>query len=43
MRKKMKIAIIVPSNLPIPSVRGGAIETLVDELIEINEQKKIWI
>lgn len=40
MRKKMKIAIIVPSNLPIPSVRGGAIETLVDELIEINEQKK---
>ena len=41
MRKKMKIAIVVPSNLPIPSIRGGAIETLVDELIEINEQKKI--
>lgn len=40
MKKRMKIAIIVPSNLPIPSVKGGAIETLVDELIAVNEQEK---
>lgn len=40
MEKKLNIAIIVPSNLPIPSVRGGAIETLVDNLINENEKQK---
>ena len=40
MPEKFKIAIVVPSNLPIPSVRGGAIETLVDNLISENEKKQ---
>lgn len=39
MERKLNIAIIVPSNLPIPSVRGGAIETLVDDLIYENEKQ----
>lgn len=34
------IAIIAPSNLPIPSVRGGAIETLIDHFINENERFK---
>lgn len=37
--RKLNIAIVVPSNLPIPSVRGGAIETLVDNLIYENEKQ----
>jgi len=37
----MKIAIIVPSQLPVPSVKGGAIETLVTGLINKNEEKRI--
>jgi glycosyltransferase involved in cell wall biosynthesis len=32
-----KIAIIAPSNLPVPAVRGGAIETLIQSFIEQNE------
>lgn len=32
-----KIALIMPSELPVPSVRGGAIEELVTILIEQNE------
>lgn len=38
--EKIRIALIVPSYLPIPSVRGGAIETLVDNLIYENEKHK---
>ena len=34
------IAIIAPSNLPIPSVRGGAVETLIDHFINENERFK---
>lgn len=33
-----KIAILTPGNLPIPSVMGGAIETLVTYLIDENEK-----
>lgn len=33
-----KIAIIPPGELPIPSSKGGAIETLIDYLIEENEK-----
>ena len=37
----MKIAIIVPSQLPVPSVKGGAIETLVTGLVNQNEEKRL--
>lgn len=33
----MKIAIITPSMLPVPSVKGGAVEMLIDHLINENE------
>jgi glycosyltransferase involved in cell wall biosynthesis len=36
----MKYAIIAPNNLPIPATKGGAIETLVQNFIEINEIEK---
>lgn len=36
--KKVKIAIIAPAILPIPAVKGGAIETLTTYLIEENEK-----
>lgn len=35
----MKIAIIGPSGLPVPAVKGGAIETLIDVIINENEKK----
>ena len=35
MRKR--IALVVPEGLPVPAVRGGAIEELVTILIEQNE------
>lgn len=34
----MKIAIITPGVLPVPSVKGGAVETLIDFLIDYNER-----
>ena len=37
-KKKIKIAIIAPAILPIPAVKGGAIETLTTYLIEENER-----
>lgn len=33
-----KIAIILPADLPVPSVLGGAIESLVDNFIKENEK-----
>lgn len=36
-----KILIISPCNLPIPSVLGGAVETLIDNLIKENEESEI--
>lgn len=35
----MKIAIIGPQGLPVPAVKGGAIETLIDVIIKENEKK----
>lgn len=35
-----KIAIIPPGELPIPSVKGGAIETLIDYFIDENESNE---
>ncbi|WP_289129528.1 glycosyltransferase family 4 protein [uncultured Clostridium sp.] len=35
----MKIAIICPQGLPVPAVKGGAIETLIDVIIKENEEK----
>lgn len=36
----IKLAIICPSNLPVPSTRGGAIETLLTNFIQQNELSK---
>lgn len=36
----MKICMIVPKGLPVPSVKGGAIETLVTNIVEKNEKYK---
>lgn len=38
----MKLAIITPGSLPLPAIRGGAVESLVDTLIEYNENKNIF-
>lgn len=41
-----KVAIIAPGEYPIPALKGGAIETLIDYLIEENEKNKeyeFWI
>ena len=36
----MKIAIIGPQGYPVPAVKGGAIETLIDVIIKENENKE---
>lgn len=36
---KIRVAMITPAELPVPAVRGGAIETLMDHLIAENEDK----
>jgi spore coat protein SA len=33
----MKIAAIIPGVLPVPAVKGGAVETLIDYILEYNE------
>jgi glycosyltransferase involved in cell wall biosynthesis len=39
--KRMRVAIIAPSTvLPVPSIYGGAIETLITGFIDINEERK---
>ena len=35
---KMKVAIIAPQGLPVPPVKGGAIETLIDIVLKENEK-----
>lgn len=37
----MKIAIFTSGSLPVPAVQGGAIENLVDFLLEYNESQKL--
>ena len=32
-----KICIVVPPNLPMPPVKGGAIETLMQYIADVNE------
>jgi len=34
------ICVVIPQGLPVPAVRGGAIETLIEELITVNEQQQ---
>ena len=36
-----EIAIIAPGALPVPAVKGGAIETLITGLIDTNENKRL--
>ena len=36
----MKIAIATFADLPSPPVKGGAVETLIDIICQINEKKK---
>lgn len=38
-----RIAIIAPSHLPIPNVKGGAIETLTTALLDENESQNKYI
>lgn len=38
--KKENVAIISPANLPLPAVKGGAVESLIDNLCEENEKEK---
>ena len=35
--RRIKICIIPPQKLPVPAVRGGAVEGLLDLLINENE------
>ena len=37
----MKIAILTCGMLPIPAVKGGAVENLIDFYLEYNDQKKL--
>ena len=36
----MVVGILAPGELPIPAVRGGAIEMLVTQLLDVNERKQ---
>lgn len=40
--EKKNICFIAPGVLPIPTVKGGAVETLVEYLVVENEQKKLF-
>lgn len=37
-----KIIIVLPGNLPVPVSKGGAVETLVQMLIDENEKKNLY-
>lgn len=37
----MRVAIFTSGTLPVPAVQGGAVENLVDELLEYNEQHQL--
>lgn len=37
----MKIAIICPYELPVPAINGGAVETLVEQLVKNNQEYKL--
>lgn len=38
----MKIAIVTSGLLPLPAVKGGAIETLIDSFVKENENQKVF-
>lgn len=38
-----KICFVLPEGLPVPAVKGGAIETLIEDIIIINEEKKEFL
>lgn len=38
----IKLLLIAPGNLPIPATKGGAIETLITNLIDANEIYQLW-
>lgn len=38
----MKIAVITPGWLPVPAVEGGAIEVLITNIIDGNEEKELF-
>lgn len=37
-KKTKKICIITPGKLPVPAIKGGAVETLVNNFIDLNEE-----
>lgn len=37
-----KILIVSPAGLPIPATKGGAVETLMETLINLNEKEKLF-
>lgn len=39
--KRTRVLLLTYGKLPVPAVKGGAIETLLDTLIEENEQQKL--
>ena len=39
--KQMKIAIVTAGTLPVPAVRGGAVENLIDFYLEYNDTHKL--
>ena len=41
--KKNKVAIITGGGLPVPNVRGGAVESLLTLLGKENEKKKLIV
>lgn len=41
MEKKIKLAIIGPDTYPIPAIKGGAIETGVTNILNLNEQEEL--
>lgn len=38
--RKPKVLIMTPGILPVPAVRGGAVETLITDIIDENEKEK---
>ena len=35
-----KVAIVCPGGLPVPNVRGGAVETGIQQIVDVNEMEK---
>lgn len=41
----MKIAVVAPGRLPVPAVKGGAVESLIDVFLKYskNSQDEFWV